>query len=319
MYRLQFLNPVAPQEPVVVHLPSITIGRDAACEIQLPEKGVGDRHARIERRGDGYYLHDLESSNGSFVNGQRVLNHRLATGDELEIGVVRMRFEIVHGAVSGSRRRPLDLLQLAAVTVVVLVVGGQVALLSSIFSESRPKTMKVSASRGGRGQQAVVESAGPATAPVAPAASEPHPATEAASPPVNAPASRATIPSVLNRMIRIVRVDRSETGGVATLTIQAKAQVGERELDTSAVGICVQFAVPGETGSNVVWRDPMWLPIPAWENFKNKMFTIRFPGEARELAGFVVRTYYRNQFQDIAVAPPSLQPPPPSPVPGGVS
>lgn len=319
MYRLQFLNPVAPQEPVVVHLPSITIGRDAACEIQLPEKGVGDRHARIERRGDGYYLHDLESSNGSFVNDQRVVEHRLATGDELEFGGVRMRFEIVHGGIGGPRRRPFDLLQFAAVTVVVLVIGGQVALLSSIFSESRPTTLKVNVSRGWRGSQAIIESAEPAATPASPAGSDQTPATDARVSPPNAPAARAAVPGVLNRMIRIVRVDRSEPGGVATLTIQAKAQVGERDLDAPAVAICVQFAANGGSAQSVVWRDPIWLPIPAWENFKNKIFTVRFPGAPHEMAGFVVRTYYRNQLQDVAVVPPSLQPAAPLPVPGGVT
>ena len=319
MYRLQFLNPVAPKEPMVVDSPSSTIGRDATCEIQLPEKGISDRHARIERRGNGYYLHDLDSPNGSFVNDERVLDHRLTSGDELEIGGVRLRFEVVYGSASGSSRRPLDLLQIAAATIVVLAIGGQIALLSSILSESRPKSLKVNASRDWRSAQAQAESAEPTIAPATPAASELHPASSATPPPVNAPVSRAAVPNVLNRMIRLVRVDRGEIGGAAVLTIQAKAQVGERELDTSAVAICVQFAVSGGNGQNVTWRDPMWLPIPAWENFKNKVLTVRFPGAPGDMAGFVVRTYYRNQLQDVAAAPTSLQPPPPNPVPGGAS
>jgi pSer/pThr/pTyr-binding forkhead associated (FHA) protein len=319
MYRLLFQNHVAPKEPVVVDLPSVTIGRDAACQVRLSENGVADRHARIERRANGYYLSDLGSPNGVFVNGQRVTGIRLVSDDELEIGGARMRFEIVHGVFSGQQRRPLDLLQLAAATVVVLVIGGQVALLSSIFSESRPKKMKIDTGHGWRGQQAMVGSAESPAAPVTPTVSEPRSPAGAVAVSPNAPAPRAATPAVLNRMIRIVRVDRGEAGGIATLTIQAKAQVGERELDTSAVAICVQFAVPGGTAQNVAWRDPVWLPISAWENFKNKVFTVRFPGAAREMAGFVVRTYYRNQLQDVAVAPPSLQSIAPTPIPGGAS
>ena len=311
MYRLQFLNPVVPKEPMVVNLPSSTIGRDATCEIQLPEKGVGDRHARIERRGDGYYLHDLDSPNGSFVNGQRVLDQRLTSGDELEIGGVRMRFEVGHGVV-GETRRPLDLLQLLAITVVVLVIGGEIALLSSIFSESRP-TRKVNISRGWRGEAATTKSteSAAATAVAPDSASEGSTAS-----PVSSPAGGAPVPAVLNRMIRIVRVDRLESGGVATLTIQAKAQVGERELDTRAVAICVQFATSGGSAKPVSWRDPIWLPIPAWDNFKSKVFTVRFPGASGEMTGFAVRSYYRQQLQDIARAPTSL-PPAPNPVPSG--
>jgi hypothetical protein len=164
--------------------------------------------------------------------------------------------------------------------------------------------------RGWRGEQATIESAEPAATSAIAAGIDQGPAT-------GTPASRTVVPSVLNRMIRIVRVDRSESGGVAVLTIQAKAQVGERELDTRAVAICVQFAANGAT-QNVIWRDPIWLGIPAWENFKNKLFTVRFPGASGEMAGFVVRTYYRNQLQDIAVSPPALQAPPtPAPIPGG--
>jgi pSer/pThr/pTyr-binding forkhead associated (FHA) protein len=309
MYRLQFLRPGTAKEPVVVNRPSITIGRDATCEIQLLDDGVAGRHARIERRRDGYYLCDLSNSGGSFVNDQRIVEHRLATGDELEVGGVRMRFEIAHGVIGGSPRRPLDLLQITAVTVVVLVISGQVALLSSIFSESRPTNLKVTVKRGWRGDQAMIESAEPATTSAVPAGNDQSPATAT-------PASPAMVPSVLNRMIRIVRVDRRESGGVATLTIQAKAQVGERELDTQAVAICVQFAANGAAQS-IVWRDPIWLKISAWENFKNKLFTVQFPGAASEMVGFVVRTYYRNQLQDIAIAPASLQPPPPGAMPGG--
>jgi hypothetical protein len=314
MYRLQFLNQVVPKEPMVINLPSSTIGRDATCEIQLPEKGVSDRHARIERRGDGYYLHDLDGPNGSFVNGQRVLDHRLTSGDELEIGGVRMRFEVGHGV--GETRRSLDPLQLAAITVVVLVIGGQVALLSSIFSESRP-TRKVNISRGWRGEEATTKSTEPTATPtVVPEGNQISVSEGVATPQMNSPTASAAIPAVLNRMIRIVRVDRIESGGVPTLTIQAKAQVGERELDVRAVAICVQFATSGGSAQPVSWRDPIWLAIPAWENFKTKVFTVRFPGVPGEMTGFVVRSYYRQQLQDVARVPTSL-PPSPNPIPVG--
>ena len=312
MYRLLFQNGIAPREPLVVNAPLLTIGRDAACQLPLRENGVADHHARIERRADGYYLRDLNSPNGVCVNGRLVSERRLASGDELEIGSVWMRFEILHDLPSGQRRgRPLDLLQLAAVAIVVLVIGGQIALLSSIFSETRSKKMNVEVKHGSRGQQAVIGADPvPLTTPAAGEARLPAVATDAAA---------ASVPVVLHRMIRIVRVDRSENGNTVAITIQAKAQVGERELDVSAVGMCVQFATLDATAPNVVWRDPIWLRIPAWENFASKAFTVRFSGAPRELAGFVVRSYYRNQLQDVAATPPSLQALAPTPVSGGAS
>ena len=309
MYRLVFQNSAAPKEPVVVDLPSLVIGRDAGCNVQLAEPGVSGRHAAIERQTEGYYLHDLDSVGGVCINGKPVRESRLASGDELEIGGARLRFEIVHGTGGKRQRRPLDLLQAFAIAIVLLAIGGQVVLLTSMFSEARPRKVKLET------VQVTHPDPGANAEPVAtdaPALHEPTTTAVALAPPVAEPA-------VWNRMIRIARVDRSESGGTVSITVQAKAQVGERELNTAAVAICVQFAALGGTGSSVVWREPIWLPIPQWENFSTKSFTVHFPGAPREFVGFVVRTYFRKQMQDIAAAPPSLRPLAPIPTAGGAS
>ncbi len=313
MYRLVFQNRAAPKEPVVVELPSVVIGRDAACNVQLVEAGVSGRHAAIERHTDGYYLHDLDSVGGVCINGKPVRESRLASGDELEVGGARIRFEIVHGTGGKQQRHPVDLLQALAITIVLLVIGGQVALLRSMFSEERPRKVKLETALVTHPDQTTAAPAEPMTTNPA-ALNEPRPPVAAvvSAPPVAEPA-------VWNRMIRIARVDRSESGGAVNITIQAKAQVGERELNTGAVAICVQFAALAGTGSSVVWREPIWLPIPQWENFSTKLFTVRFPGAPREFVGFVVRTYFRKQMQDIAAAPPSLRPLAPLPLLGGAS
>ena len=310
MYRLVFQNRGTLKEPVVVELPSLVIGRDASCHVQLSEPGVCGRHAAIERHADGYYLHDLDSIGGVFVNGRPVREQHLASGDGLEIGGVPLRFEIVHGIGNEKRRRSIDLAQVLAAAVVLLVIGGQVALLSSMFSENRPKKVKLELALVTRPDPAVSEAVTPTT----PTSNEPRPPAEVAGPVQPVPE-----PAVLNRMIRLARVDRNESGGAVSITIQAKAQVGERELNTATVAICIQFAALGGTGSSVVWRDPIWLPIPQWENFTTKTFTVRFPGASREFVGFVVRTYFRKQMQDIAAVPTTLRPLAPNPSLGGAS
>ena len=313
MYRLVFQNRATPREPVVVELPSLVIGRDAACNVQLVEAGVSGRHAAIERHTDGYYLHDLDSVGGVCINGKPVRESRLTSGDELEVGGARIRFEIVHGTGSKQGRHPVDLLQAIAITIVLLVIGGQIALLSSMFSEDRPRKVKLETALVTHTDQA-------ATASAESMASNPPTLSERRAPAAAvASAPPVAEPAVWNRMIRIARVDRNESGGAVNITIQAKAQVGERELNTGAVAICVQFAALGGTGSTVMWREPMWLPIPQWENFSTKSFTVRFPGPPREFVGFVVRTYFRRQMQDIAAAPPSLRPLAPLPALGGAS
>jgi pSer/pThr/pTyr-binding forkhead associated (FHA) protein len=311
MYRLVFQNRAAPRELVVVELPSLVIGRDAGCNVQLVEAGVSGRHAAIERQADGYYLHDLDSVGGVCINGKPVREGRLSSGDELEVGGARLRFEIIHGAGSKRQRHPVDLLQALAIAIVLLVIGGQVALLSSMFSEQRPRKVKLESALVTHTDQAATAPVEP-RAPNAPALNEPRPPATALAQPVAEPA-------VWNRMIRIARVDHSESGGAVNITVQAKAQVGERELNTGAVAICVQFAALGGTGSAVVWREPVWLAIPQWENFSTKSLSARFPGAPREFVGFVVRTYYRKQMQDIAATPPSLRPLAPIPLLGGAS
>ena len=52
------------------------------------------RHARIEVRGDGVWVQDLDSTNGTFVNGSRVIGaQRIDPGDVLRVGETDLRVE----------------------------------------------------------------------------------------------------------------------------------------------------------------------------------------------------------------------------------
>ena len=73
----------------------LTIGRSGKTDIHLR----GDRfasavHARVEPRGDGVWIADAGSTNGTFVNGVRVDGARqLAPGDVVRVGETDLRFE----------------------------------------------------------------------------------------------------------------------------------------------------------------------------------------------------------------------------------
>jgi len=61
------------------------------------EGGVSRRHARIQRQRTQFFVEDLGSANGTFLNGQRLtpyLPHPLHNGDELQAGRVRMQINI---------------------------------------------------------------------------------------------------------------------------------------------------------------------------------------------------------------------------------
>jgi pSer/pThr/pTyr-binding forkhead associated (FHA) protein len=70
----------------------VSIGREASNEIPIPEdKLVSRLHAVLERYPSGWALRDLASSNGSFVNGERILGDRvLHHGDEIRVGETRI-------------------------------------------------------------------------------------------------------------------------------------------------------------------------------------------------------------------------------------
>lgn len=51
---------------------AITIGRDRANDIVIDHPLASRRHARLERDGDGFYVCDLDSTNGTYVNGERI-------------------------------------------------------------------------------------------------------------------------------------------------------------------------------------------------------------------------------------------------------
>jgi pSer/pThr/pTyr-binding forkhead associated (FHA) protein len=311
MYRLVFQNRAGPKEPLVIDLPSLVIGRSADCQIQLVEPGVSNHHAAIERRADGYFVHRLDSSGATYVNHDVITERRLSSGDELEIGSARIRFEIIHGGAPGRQRPPVDLLQALATAIVVAVIVGEVTLLGSIFSENRPNKVKLDVTHNTTSNPKETEATGLSTPATALSdGSRQSGGTAATAPP-------PTEPMVLNRMIRIARMDRNENGDAVSAVIQVKAQVGERELNTAAVAICVQFAAVDGGGFGVDWREPIWLKIPAWDNFTSRAFTVRYPGVAHELVGFVVRTYYHRQMQDIGAVPPSLRSLAPNPPPGG--
>lgn len=73
-------------------VPAVSIGRDSGNRIQLHDTEVSRRHAEIRRVDDRYLLVDLNSSNGTLVNGKPVREHFLNSGDQVQVGRTLMLF-----------------------------------------------------------------------------------------------------------------------------------------------------------------------------------------------------------------------------------
>lgn len=68
----------------------VVVGRLAECQIELPDANVSRRHAAFIRMDDGWAIEDLESTNGTTLNGLPVTRARLHDGDVIEIGVTQL-------------------------------------------------------------------------------------------------------------------------------------------------------------------------------------------------------------------------------------
>jgi hypothetical protein len=73
----------------------LTVGRGGQNDLVLAgDDFASARHARIEARGDGVWVQDLDSTNGTYVNGSRVAGaERLEPGDVLRVGETDLRVE----------------------------------------------------------------------------------------------------------------------------------------------------------------------------------------------------------------------------------
>ena len=74
--------------------PVIRVGRIAEMDIVIDNVSVSRRQAEIQREGDAWVVRDIGSSNGTFVNGERLTGDRkLQAGDEIGIGKYSLFFE----------------------------------------------------------------------------------------------------------------------------------------------------------------------------------------------------------------------------------
>lgn len=72
--------------------PRVTIGRASSNDIHLDETGISKKHAVIFCIGNDHIVEDLESTNGTLVNGDRITRHILQNGDVIQAGKYEFKY-----------------------------------------------------------------------------------------------------------------------------------------------------------------------------------------------------------------------------------
>src|SRR5262245_19444669 len=86
-----------------------TIGRVDDNTFQIPEPSVSSHHCEILLRGSDVVVHDLNSTNGTFINGEKVTESVLKPGQVLRLGQIEMRLEAENGggaSLAGASAAP---------------------------------------------------------------------------------------------------------------------------------------------------------------------------------------------------------------------
>src|SRR5439155_19823393 len=71
----------------------VVIGRAKECDIQVHDANVSRQHAEVRQEGTAFWLVDLDSTNGTEVNGQREQRAKLDDGDKITVGSTELLFE----------------------------------------------------------------------------------------------------------------------------------------------------------------------------------------------------------------------------------
>jgi pSer/pThr/pTyr-binding forkhead associated (FHA) protein len=68
------------------------IGRGSKCDLVLPHRSISREHAVITKERNGWFIEDLNSANGTWLDNEQIGKHKIANGDEVHISNHLLRF-----------------------------------------------------------------------------------------------------------------------------------------------------------------------------------------------------------------------------------
>lgn len=82
----------------------LVIGRGRGADVMLAEPTISRAHCALGYEAEGFFVQDLGSTNGTWVNGARQKRSLLKNQDEIQMGKLRLRIELVDGSAAESAR-----------------------------------------------------------------------------------------------------------------------------------------------------------------------------------------------------------------------
>src|SRR3954467_12304737 len=92
MPSLRILSGSLENQEIELTPDAMTVGRSSACNIKIADAGVSSKHAKIWCEDGVYYLMDMGSTNGTFVNDKDVDREQLNDGDVITFGMTKAAF-----------------------------------------------------------------------------------------------------------------------------------------------------------------------------------------------------------------------------------
>ena len=111
MARLVLLSEGLTGRTFELKVDKTTVGRVEDNAFQIPETSVSSHHAEILLRGNDVVIRDLDSTNGTFINGEKISEAVVKPGQILRLGMIEMRLETgeaAAGAGAAPSKKSLD-------------------------------------------------------------------------------------------------------------------------------------------------------------------------------------------------------------------
>src|SRR5262245_14771536 len=110
--QLFWLGPDGQENIFPIVAGEILIGRKGDADIVLNNQHVSRHHAKIVKMAEGFFLQDLDSTHGTFINNERIEQHLLKHGDKIGLGKDRIELQFFVGEINVPRGTKADTTQI---------------------------------------------------------------------------------------------------------------------------------------------------------------------------------------------------------------